>query len=135
MNEQTSDSSTYNQRVIRVFVSSTFRDMQAERDELVKRTFPQLRKLCEERNVVWSEVDLRWGMTEEESKQGKVIEICLDEIERCRPFFIGLLGERYGWTPEKFEVSDDEKFEWLNKYQRHSVTAKETSCFLGELRG
>ena len=37
------------QRVIRLFISSTFRDMQAERDELVKRNFPQLRKLCEER--------------------------------------------------------------------------------------
>ena len=30
-------------RVIRVFISSTFRDMQAERDELAKRIFPQLR--------------------------------------------------------------------------------------------
>ena len=29
-------------RLIRVFVSSTFRDMQAERDELVKYIFPQL---------------------------------------------------------------------------------------------
>jgi phage terminase small subunit len=36
-------------RQIRVFISSTFRDMQADRDELVKRVFPQLRKLCEER--------------------------------------------------------------------------------------
>ena len=32
MNEQ--------QRVVRVFVSSTFRDMFAEREELVKFTFP-----------------------------------------------------------------------------------------------
>ena len=38
-------------RVIRVFVSSTFRDMQAERDELVLKIFPQLRQLCEERDV------------------------------------------------------------------------------------
>jgi len=36
-------------RVIRVFVSSTFRDMHAEREELVKRVFPELRKLCEAR--------------------------------------------------------------------------------------
>jgi hypothetical protein len=36
-------------RVIRVFVSSTFRDMQEERDVLVKQIFPQLRKLCESR--------------------------------------------------------------------------------------
>jgi hypothetical protein len=24
-------------------------------------------------------------------------ELCLDEIRACRPFFIGQLGERYGW--------------------------------------
>ncbi len=48
-------------RVIRVFVSSTFRDMQAERDYLVKFIFPQLRKLCESRGVTWGEVDLRWA--------------------------------------------------------------------------
>jgi hypothetical protein len=30
------------QREIRVFISSTFRDMQEEREELVKQIFPQL---------------------------------------------------------------------------------------------
>jgi hypothetical protein len=38
-------------RQIRVFISSMFRDMQAERDHLVKFIFPQLRKLCESRGV------------------------------------------------------------------------------------
>ena len=51
-------------RVVRLFVSSTFRDMGAERDELVKQTFPALRKLCESRGVTWGEVDLRWGVTD-----------------------------------------------------------------------
>jgi hypothetical protein len=45
---------TNDQRSIRVFVSSTFRDMQAERDYLVKTIFPQLRKLCESRAVTWT---------------------------------------------------------------------------------
>ena len=58
-------------RVIRVFISSTFRDMQAERDYLVKFIFPQLRKLCESRGVTWGEVDLRWGITEEQSQRGE----------------------------------------------------------------
>jgi hypothetical protein len=35
------------QRVMRVFVSSTFRDMHAEREELIKRAFPELRKRYE----------------------------------------------------------------------------------------
>ena len=41
------------ERLIRVFVSSTFRDMQDEREVLVKRVFPELRKLCDERGVVF----------------------------------------------------------------------------------
>ena len=82
------------QRVIRVFVSSTFRDMQVERDELVLRIFPQLRRVCEARGVTWGEVDLRWGIPEEQAERGDVLPICLEEITRCRPYFIGLLGER-----------------------------------------
>ena len=62
-------------RVIRVFVSSTFRDMQTERDELVLKIFPQLRRLCEERGVTWGEIDLRWGITEEQSERGEVLPI------------------------------------------------------------
>ena len=46
-------------RVIRVFISSTFRDMQEERDVLVKKIFPQAAKLCESRAVARTEVDLR----------------------------------------------------------------------------
>ena len=95
-----SNTSQTSDRVIRVFVSSTFRDMQAERDELVLKIFPQLRRLCEERGVTWGEIDLRWGITEEQSQRGEVLPICLEEIRRCRPYFIGLLGERYGWIPD-----------------------------------
>jgi hypothetical protein len=45
-------------RQTRVFISSTFKDMQVERDDLMKFIFPQLRKLCESRGVTWGEVDL-----------------------------------------------------------------------------
>jgi hypothetical protein len=81
--------------VLRVFVSSIFHDMQAERDELIKRVGPELRRRCERRGVSWSFVDLRWGITEQESQGGGVLSVCLAEIERCRPFFIALLGEAY----------------------------------------
>src|SRR4030042_3819006 len=88
-------------RVSRVFISSTFQDMKDEREELVKRVFPRLRKICEERGVVWGEVDLRWGITDEQRAEGKVLPICLQEINECRPYFIGILGERYGWLPDE----------------------------------
>ena len=101
--------------------------MQAERDILIKKIFPQLRKMCEERLVTWTEVDLRWGITTEEASEGKVLPLCLAEIERCRPFFIGLLGERYGWVLKDHEFPDEllENQPWLNAYKEHSVTELE----------
>src|SRR5665648_32154 len=111
------------ERSIRVFISSTFRDMQAERDELVKYTFPRLRKLCDQRGVSWSEVDLRWGITDE--KQGEVLPICLKEIHNCRPYFIGILGERYGWIPDQIPEVLLEQEQWLGGHQHQSITELE----------
>jgi hypothetical protein len=112
-------------RVIRVFISSTFRDMKEEREILVKRVFPQLRKMCEERQVTWGEVDLRWGITEEQKAEGKVLPICLEEIKRCRPYFIGLLGERYGWIPGEIPQDIIDREPWLKEHLSHSVTELE----------
>ena len=47
---------------LRVFISSTFRDMQEEREHLVKKIFPEIRALCRERGITFTDVDLRWGL-------------------------------------------------------------------------
>lgn len=112
-------------RVIRVFVSSTFRDMQLERDELVKRVFPQIRQLCERRGVTWSEVDLRWGVTDEQKAEGAVLPICLAEIDRTRPYFIGLVGQRYGWVPDEIPEPLRGRLGWLADDPGRSVTELE----------
>ncbi|HET9136556.1 MAG TPA: tetratricopeptide repeat protein [Candidatus Kapabacteria bacterium] len=92
---------------LRIFISSTFHDLQEEREYLIKRVFPGIRQLCRERGVELTEIDLRWGLTEEEATQGKVIRTCLEEIDRCRPYFIGVVGDRYGWSPKFHEVQKD----------------------------
>ena len=53
----------------RVFLSSTFRDFMQERDLLVKEIFPELRRKARQRGVDVVDVDLRWGITQEESEQ------------------------------------------------------------------
>lgn len=111
--------------MIRVFISSTFRDMQAEREELVKRVFPLVRHLCESRGVTWGEVDLRWGVTTEQAADGDVLPICLAEIERTRPYFIGLLGQRYGWVPDEIPADLVDELGWLGEAAGRSVTEME----------
>jgi len=109
------------EREMRVFISSTFRDMLEEREELVKRVFPRLRGLSERRGVVWGDVDLRWGVTDEQKAEGGVLPVCLKEIESCRPYFIGLLGDRYGWVPQELPQQVAERYPWLEEQRGHSV--------------
>jgi len=120
-------------RTMRVFISSTFRDMQEDRDYLVKNIFPQLRKLCESRGVTWAEIDLRWGITDESAAEGKVLPICLEEIQKCRPYFIGLLGERYGWVPDTISPELLEKEEWLKEQLKDKKSVTELEILHGVL--
>lgn len=90
---------------IRVFISSTFADMQEERDAIIKE-FNHLKIEASKRGVSIVVVDLRWGVTEAESGQGRVVDICLKEINKSKPFFIGLVGDHYGSVPP-ICLSDD----------------------------
>ncbi|MDR1222975.1 MAG: tetratricopeptide repeat protein [Tannerella sp.] len=107
-------------RQIRIFISSTFRDMQSERNYLVDKIFPTLKRYCQERDVTLIELDLRWGISEDASKQGKALEICLQEIDNTHPFFIGLLGYRYGSMPSPEEITKNpqilERYSLIKSY-------------------
>lgn len=115
------------QRVIRPFISSTFDDMQQERDVLVKKVFPKLRKLCQQRRAVFTEIDLRWGITTEQVAEKKVLELCFEEIDRSLPYFIGVLGERYGSMVDLASIPPHlfESHGWLKEFSRASVTELE----------
>ena len=98
------------ERKINVFLSSTFKNMEEERDLLASKIFLELESAATRRNVVLNLLDLRWGITSEESEHGKVAEICLKEIDNSRPFFIGILGDRYGWIPTDAEIDKNDDF-------------------------
>ena len=109
----------FQSRTVRVFLSSTFRDFAEERDLLVRTIFPELRRRCRERQVELVDVDLRWGITEEEAQNGSVLSICLAEIDRARPYFMGFIGERYGWVPEKdkYDAAIVQEQPWLEEHR------------------
>ena len=116
-------------RAVRVFLSSTFLDMHAERDELRTTTFPALRRRFRDRGVVLLEVDLRWGVVESDV----TLQVCLSEVERCRPWFIALLGQRYGTVLTEREATPElqEAFPVVRKGIERSLTEIEIlQCLL-----
>ncbi len=104
---------------LRVFISSTFRDLQDEREHLVKKIFPEIRAICREKGIRFTEVDLRWGLTDEDVALGQVIRTCLEEVDKCRPYFIGITGDRYGYIPTYIDIQKDpllmERHDWIEE--------------------
>ncbi|XP_041849088.1 telomerase protein component 1 isoform X3 [Melanotaenia boesemani] len=95
---------------VRVFISSTFRDMHAERDVLVRSVFPELRRRAAMHCLSLQEVELRWGVTEEESERST--DLCLSEVCRSQ-MLVGILGERYGQVPPRPALPDLPQYSWL----------------------
>jgi WD40 repeat protein len=93
---------------IRVFISSTFRDMHAERDHLVTVVFPELRERVEQLGLEFFDVDLRWGVPEKntDGETANSWEYCRQWIERVEPLFVCILGQRYGWVPKVGDFRD-----------------------------
>lgn len=89
-------------RTATIFISSTFKDMHLERDIVQMEVLPRLREKFSKYKIAVRTVDLRWGIqskTTEEDAEARILSVCMNEIERSRPFFVGLLGYRYGWIP------------------------------------
>eukprot|EP01105_Mastigella_eilhardi_P028055 TRINITY_DN900_c0_g1_i10.p1 TRINITY_DN900_c0_g1~~TRINITY_DN900_c0_g1_i10.p1 ORF type:complete len:1319 (+),score=247.71 TRINITY_DN900_c0_g1_i10:561-3959(+) len=120
-------------RNIRVFFSSTFKDMLEERELVAKKVTPALRSFCANRGILFNQVDLRWGITQDQSQSGSSIGICLTEVDKCRPWFVSMLGERYGWsqTESKDELltktfaNASAKFPWISTFSDRSITELE----------
>ncbi len=125
-------------RTIRIFISSTFSDMEEERNILVKTVFPRLAAIAEKRDVRLVPLDLRWGITDEKAESGMVIETCLNEVFYSRPFFLGLIGNRYGSCLTSAEAEKNrellKRYEWLEQDMVDGLSITEIEIQYGVLR-
>jgi hypothetical protein len=75
---------------MRIFVSSTFRDLKAHRDEV---------------NRVLARMKVQYAAMEHfGSRTDEALPVCASEIDRC-DLFVGIYAWRYGWTPPNEHVS------------------------------
>lgn len=93
-----------NWKYIKVFVSSTFLDMDIERDALKNIVEPRLNETLKDYSCSMEFVDLRHSVktnttTSILEREKHIFKVCLEEIDNCRPYFMGIIGHRYGWIP------------------------------------
>lgn len=118
--------------MINYFVSSTFRDMQAERDALQNLILPEIRKYANIRGHDVFLTDLRWGIdtstTDINDAMKKIMSVCMSEIEHCYPHMIILLGDRYG------SILDTNTFDsFLNSPQGQSFSTEDKEKSITEM--
>ena len=107
-----------------VFISSTFLDMQRERDILSRLIFPRLRAFYQSHDLSIQEIDLRWGVTKAMTTNEGSVEICLNEIENCSPNILGIVGHRVGWKP---------RLKWLHSKKLKVLNTKDIKLGLTEI--
>jgi len=87
--------------------------MHAERDHLVSTVFPELHERLDRLGLDFYDVDLRWGVPETgwEGERANPWRYCKRWIELVEPFFICILGQRYGrmLAPEELEEPGEEQ--------------------------
>lgn len=86
---------------VKIFLSSSFLDMHAERDFLQINVFPKLDLYLRLHNRKLKVIDLRGTEQDcaKEDHQREVFAMCLNQVDDCRPRMVGLVGNRYGWAP------------------------------------
>lgn len=110
---------------IKVFLSSTFLDLNKERNFIKNVLIPSMSELFT-KSVQISTIDLRWGITDSEITSGQLLSRCIEAIDDCEPFFICMLGSRYG--SEITEESIHNYPEMLNRIRKlgYNLSATES---------
>jgi len=120
MADSTVSRSAKSERVIRVYVCSTYADMQAERTVLEGSVFPELRRRLSGYGIELAVVEpwAEWGA---ESGSGEGLVRRFEAIDACRPFFIATLGMRYGDAPDPAPQELSRQHPWLADHPGASV--------------
>ena len=84
------------------FLSSSFADMQVERDFMMFEVMPAFRRIAAEHGDYAAHLDLRWGIQSwnisEKEISMRILDTCKRAIDDSRPYIIIFLSKRYGST-------------------------------------
>eukprot|EP00741_Cyanophora_paradoxa_P023272 tig00000254_g22479.t1 len=112
---------------VRIYVASTPDDMAAERSLIRHVVAPELEKLCAKRRVYPVFVDLRYGLSGSAALDEGSVATLLEEVERCRPFFVCFAGQRAGELIDMLSLPSGDYFAWAVDFAGRSLLELESA--------
>ena len=104
---------------VHVYFCAEYDDMRPEREFLFEHVFPVIDKWLSAFRVQFVPVDMRFGVTRTECFHPEVVRLHMDEIEKCFPFFVVMLGEAYGFQPDNYYRDNGTvgfpKYDWIQE--------------------
>ena len=95
-----------------IFVSSTFKDLQEERNLLHTQIMPNVNDVLKQKGTYANFLDFRWGINTENLTEDvamrKVLSACFDGIDDST-YIIVLIGENYGSCVSQSIIDEIEK--------------------------
>jgi hypothetical protein len=123
-------------REARVYVSLSMIDMKEELDIIMKQVASMVQSRVEELGVTCTFVCLNFRQDKEETTWDagvcNALRRSLGEMDRCRPFFISLMGERYGLVPP---LRQRDSKGMLEMYEEYPWMAKNKNPFVNTALG
>ncbi|GIW80301.1 MAG: hypothetical protein KatS3mg105_2108 [Gemmatales bacterium] len=119
--------------IIRIYLCTSYADMQAERAFLHHFVFPKVAQKFLKKGFRLVIVDPCWGARSESEAEGPpTLERRFQAIEQCRPFFLGFVGSRENTIIEQIPFELGRKFPLIQHYSRSSQLQLE--ILLGAVR-
>ena len=81
---------------IQPFVCSNMDDFEEERFHLKMTTFPKIKLEYEKLNINFDPIDIIWKDNTEYFKNGHLLRLLLHNVQQASPFFVCLIGQKYG---------------------------------------
>ena len=100
-------------------------EFEDERTYLKEKTFPKIRDYYEKLNINFDPIQIEWKEDEDYVRSGSLLRLLLHSIVKSSPFFICLMGKKYGTYLERKDFgstpsisssqSTDNDISWIEK--------------------
>ncbi|HVZ39301.1 MAG TPA: tetratricopeptide repeat protein [Candidatus Kapabacteria bacterium] len=106
-------------------------------DHLLTQTFPELQRICREREAQLVVIDPCSPASRAGMPHGGRLALALDLLQRERPILLGLAGRSYGWVPTHADVENTGlllRHPWLHGALQEGMGLLEMLMIEGALR-